>query len=100
MRRIFNLESLFAVSLFVGVACSTAASAAWVEKSDAWCKKRGFTPPCEVWEKARLEKGAAGDPRVGAIRASTIFDRWGRRISPAPAAPAAPARPDAPATPG
>lgn len=100
MRRIFNLETLFAVSLFAGVVFSTTASAAWVEKSDAWCKKRGFTPPCEVWEKARLEKGSAGDPRVGAIRASTIFDRWGRRITPAPAGPAAPARSSGPATPG
>lgn len=93
MRRIFNLETLFAVSLFIGVASSTAASAAWVEKSDAWCKKHGFNPPCEVWEKARLEKGSAGDPRVGAVRARTIFDRWGRRIDPVPVGPATPAQP-------
>lgn len=100
MRRIFNLETLFAVSLFIGVASSTAASAAWVEKSDAWCRKKGFTPPCEVWEKARLEKGSAGEPRVGAVRARPIFDRWGRTGGPTSGAPTTPARPTTPDHPG
>ena len=60
------------------MAYSGSAWAVWVEKSDSWCKKHGFNPPCEVWEKtatpananpARLP--AIREPKVGEVRAKT-----------------------------
>lgn len=47
------------LAALVVIGFATEASAVWVEKSDSWCRKKGFTPPCEVWEIT------ARDPRVG-----------------------------------
>lgn len=80
----------------LGMAWATPALAAWVDKSDSWCRSHGFTPPCAIWEtavrgpandraSARVIPRSDGDNRERRTKRpdgtedGSIFDRWGNQ---------------------
>jgi hypothetical protein len=74
-RKITIAASALATLTLIGY--SADASAAWVAKSDAWCKKHGLKPVCEIYEKDKIAIGAHSDaaadaqgkkPKVGQTR--------------------------------
>ncbi len=63
------------VALALVLLGSTGAHAKWVVKSDSWCRKHGFNPPCEVYEKDKAmakAKAATSQPKHGEIRGTRM----------------------------
>ncbi len=86
-----KIASVATLAALTFMAYSASASAAWVAKSDSWCKKHGLKPVCEIYEKDKAVRARTDTdiqrPRVGQTRSGlpkqagtnkpAIFDRWG-----------------------